>query len=95
MAAYVVVEVEVQDRERYEIYKQMVPASLAAYGGRFIVRGGKAESLEGGWTPERVVILEFPTAEQAKAWWSSAEYAGAKGLRQAAARTRMILVEGV
>ncbi|MDQ3684258.1 MAG: DUF1330 domain-containing protein [Acidobacteriota bacterium] len=95
MAAYVVVEVEVRDRERYETYKQMVPASLAAYGGWFIVRGGKAESLEGEWTPGRVVILEFPTAEQAKAWWSSAEYAEAKGLRQATARTQMILVEGV
>jgi len=95
MAAYVVVEVEVQDRERYESYKQMVPASLAAYGGRFIVRGGRAESLEGEWTPERIVILEFPTVEQAKAWWSSAEYAEAKGLRQATARTQMIVVEGV
>lgn len=95
MAAYVVVEVEVQDRERYETYKQMVPASLAAYGGSFIVRGGRAESLEGEWTPERIVILEFPTVERAKAWWSSAEYAEAKGLRQATARTRMILVEGV
>ena len=95
MAAYVVVEVEVQDRERYESYKQMVPASLAAYGGRFIVRGGRAETLEGEWTPERIVILEFPTVEQAKAWWSSAEYAEAKGLRQATARTQMIVVEGV
>ncbi len=95
MAAYVVVEVEVQDRERYETYKQRVPASLATYGGRFIIRGGRVESLEGEWTPGRIVILEFPTVEQAKAWWSSAEYAEAKGLRQATARTQMILVEGV
>ncbi len=95
MAAYVVVEIEVQDQGRYETYKQMVPASLAAYGGRFIIRGGRVESLEGEWTPGRIVILEFPTVEQAKAWWSSAEYAEAKGLRQATARTQMILVEGV
>ena len=73
----------------------MVPASVAAYGGRFIVRGGRTESLEGKWTPERIVILEFPTVERAKAWWSSAEYAEAKGLRQATARTQMIVVEGV
>ena len=95
MPAYVVVEVEVQDKERYETYKQMVPPSLAAYGGRFIVRGGAAETLEGEWSPKRLVILEFPSAEQAKAWWGSKEYAEAKALRQATARTQMIVVEGV
>ena len=95
MPAYVVVEVEVLDKERYETYKQMVPASLAAYGGRFIVRGGAAETLEGDWSPKRLVILEFPSVGQAKAWWGSTEYAGAKELRQATARTRMIVVEGV
>ena len=95
MPAYVVVEVEVLDKERYETYKQMVPASLAAYGGRFIVRGGAAETLEGDWAPGRVVIVEFPSAEKAKAWWGSDAYAPAKALRQATAHTQMILVEGV
>ena len=95
MAAYLVVEVEVWDGERYEDYKRMVPASLAAFGGRFIVRGGRTERLEGEWAPGRIVILEFPSAERAKAWWASAEYAEAKALRQATARTKMILVEGV
>jgi uncharacterized protein (DUF1330 family) len=95
MAAYVVVEVEVQDADRYETYKRMVPPSLAPYGGRFIVRGGEVETLEGEWSPERLVIVEFPTAEQAKAWWGSEEYAGAKALRQATARSRMIVVAGV
>ncbi|HEX8068495.1 MAG TPA: DUF1330 domain-containing protein [Pyrinomonadaceae bacterium] len=95
MAAYIVAEIEVQDKERYETYKQMVPPTLAAYGGRFLVRGGEVESLEGEWLPKRLVILEFPSAERAKAWWSSAEYAEAKALRQATARSQMILVAGV
>jgi uncharacterized protein (DUF1330 family) len=95
MPAYIVVEVEVLDKERYENYKQMVPPSLAAYGGRFLVRGGAAETLEGTWSPKRLVILEFPSVERAKAWWESSEYADAKALRQATARTQMIVVEGV
>jgi uncharacterized protein (DUF1330 family) len=95
MAAYVVVEIEVLDAERYETYKRMVPPSLTAYGGRFIVRGGVAETLEGTWSPKRLVILEFPSAAQAKTWWDSPEYAEAKALRQATARTQMIVIEGV
>ncbi|HEV2802882.1 MAG TPA: DUF1330 domain-containing protein [Pyrinomonadaceae bacterium] len=95
MAAYIVVEVEVQDKDRYETYKQMVPPSLAAYGGRFLVRGGEVETLEGDWSPKRLVIAEFPSVERAKAWWSSQEYAEAKALRQATARSRMIVIAGV
>ena len=95
MPAYVVVEIEVLDAERYETYKQMVPPSLAAYGGRFVVRGGTAETLEGEWSPKRLVIVEFPSVERAKAWWGSPEYAEAKALRQATARTQMVVVEGV
>ena len=95
MAAYVVVEIEVLDKDRYEHYKQLTPPTLAPYGGRFIVRGGAAETLEGDWSPPRFVIVEFPSIEQAKAWWASAEYAEAKALRQATARTQMIVVAGV
>ena len=95
MPAYVVVEVEVNDPVRYENYKAMVPPSLETYGGRFLVRGGKVETLEGDWSPKRLVMVEFPSAEQAKAWWASEEYAEAKALRQATARTQMIVVEGV
>ena len=95
MSAYVVVEVEVQDPVRYESYKQMVPPSLAAYGGKFVVRGGALETLEGTWAPKRLVILEFPSVERAKAWWASQEYAEAKALRQATAHTEMIVVSGI
>ena len=95
MAAYIVVEVDVRDAERYEDYKRLVPPTLAEYGGRFVVRGGAAETLEGDWSPGRVVIVEFPSSEKAREWWASSEYAPAKALRQATAHTRMILVEGV
>lgn len=95
MAAYIIAEVEVRDSARYEDYKRLVPPTLEAYGGRFIVRGGAAEALEGEWSPRRVVILEFPSAEKAREWWGSAEYAPAKELRQATADSKLILVEGV
>ena len=73
----------------------MVPPSLAAYGGRFLVRGGKVENLEGDWSPKRLVMVEFPSVERAKEWWDSPEYAEAKALRQATAKTQMIVVEGL
>jgi uncharacterized protein (DUF1330 family) len=95
MPAYVVVEIEVLDAEKYETYKQLVPPSINAYGGRFLVRGGRVETLEGEWSPKRFVIVEFPSVARAKAWWDSAEYAEAKALRQASAHTEMIVVEGL
>lgn len=94
MAAYIVVQVDVKDPERYADYRAMVPPTLAKYGGRFIVRGGKTETLEGTWSPKRFVVVEFPTLEQAKAWWASPEYAEAKALRQATSETQMIVAEG-
>jgi uncharacterized protein (DUF1330 family) len=95
VSAYLVVEVEVLEPVRYEKYKQMVAPSLEAYGGRFLVRGGAVETLEGDWSPKRLVVLEFPSSARAKAWWGSQEYAEAKALRQATAKTRMVLAEGI
>jgi uncharacterized protein (DUF1330 family) len=95
MKGYIIAEVQIHDAVRYENYKKLTPASLEHFGGRFIVRGGGTESLEGGWTPGRVVVIEFPSPAQAKAWWASDDYAPAKALRQATAHTRMLLVEGV
>lgn len=95
MAAYVIVNIEVTDPVRYEEYKKMALATVTAHGGRYIARGGHAESLEGTWRPERVVLLEFPSAQNAKAWWASEAYKPAKSLRQASARTEMIMVEGI
>jgi len=95
MPAYVVVEVDVHDAERYEHYKQLAPASIAAHGGRYLARGGNVDVLEGTWEPQRLVILEFPSASRARAWWSSPEYAEAKQLRHQTAATKMIIVEGL
>jgi uncharacterized protein (DUF1330 family) len=95
MPAYVVVDITVRDRETYERYKQLAAPAVAAYGGRYLVRGGATESLEGGWTPSRFVILEFPSVDAGRAWWASPEYRPAKALRQACADTDMVLVEGV
>jgi uncharacterized protein (DUF1330 family) len=95
MSAYIIVEVEVKDPVRYEDYKKLTPASIDAYGGRFIVRGGKAELIEGDQKPQRIVVLEFENSERAKAWWNSPEYSDAKKLRHATAESRMILVKGV
>jgi len=95
VSAFIVVEVDVADKERYETYKQMVPPSLEAFGGKFLVPGGSVETLEGEWLPKRLVIVEFPSMAEARAWWGSEEYAEAKALRQATAQTKMILAEGV
>jgi uncharacterized protein (DUF1330 family) len=95
MSAYVVVDIHITDTENFERYKQAVPRSIAQYGGRYLVRGGKAETLEGVWIPGRVVVLEFPSLEQARAWYESAEYVEAKALRHACARSNIILVEGM
>jgi uncharacterized protein (DUF1330 family) len=95
MAAYVIVEVDIHDPATYEEYKKLTPASISAHGGRFIVRGGNAINIEGDWDPKRIVVLEFPDLQTAKAWWSSPEYTKAKLIRQKSAYTKMIMVEGV
>jgi uncharacterized protein (DUF1330 family) len=95
MTAYIVAEIEVTDAVAYEEYRRQAPPSIAQYGGKYIVRGGHTETLEGEWLPKRIVILEFPSFEQAKKWWASPEYAAAKQLRHRSARTKMIVVDGI
>jgi uncharacterized protein (DUF1330 family) len=95
MPAYIIVEISIHNPAEYEDYKKLTPQSLKPFDGKFIVRGGQAESLEGYWNPERIVVLEFPSLEKAKAWWNSEGYAPAKALRQRTAHTKMILVPGV
>jgi len=95
MAAYVIVDVEITDPVRYAAYIRVVPPTIAKYGGRFLVRGGKSETLEGSWNPRRVVVLEFPTFEHARQWWASQEYSAPKALRQSASITNLVIVEGV
>ena len=95
MAAYVIAQIEIADADTFQEYRSQVPATLEPYGGRFLVRGGKVEALEGTWQPTRVVVLEFPDVGSAKAWWSSQAYESPKALRQRAAHTELIVVEGV
>jgi uncharacterized protein (DUF1330 family) len=95
MPAYVFANIEVTDPVLYEEYRKGVPATIAQYGGRYVARGGAAEGLEGGYAPKRVVILEFPSVERAKAWWDSPEYQPLRAIRQRASRGDLLLVEGL
>ena len=95
MSAYVVAEIEVDNPEGYEEYKKLAPPPIAAFGGKYIARGGRAENLEGDWQPKRLVILEFESVEKAKQWLDSEEYREAKALRHEHATSNMIVVEGV
>jgi uncharacterized protein (DUF1330 family) len=94
MPAYVIVDVEVTDPDQYEVYKKLTPASLVAYGGKFIVRGGQVETLEGGWNPGRIVVLEFPSYDNARQWYDSTEYVQARAVRRDAAQARIIVADG-
>lgn len=94
MAAYVFVEIDIYDQELYEEYKKMTPSTIEDFGGKFLVRGGKTEHLEGDWNPERIVVLEFPSVERAREWWESEAYTRARLIRQRAADTKMIILEG-
>jgi uncharacterized protein (DUF1330 family) len=95
LAAYVVANVTVKDPVRYEDYRRLVTPTIELFGGRFIARGGKIEVLEGDWHPGRLVILEFPSVEQARAWWHSAAYAEARAIRQATSEGTLLILEGV
>jgi uncharacterized protein (DUF1330 family) len=95
MPAYVIATVNVKDPVRYADYRKMVLPTITAHGGRFLARGGRTDTLEGEWQPNRLVIVEFPSVERAKAWWNSPEYAPAKALRQATSEGSLVVIEGV
>ena len=94
-SAYILANVDVTDPQQYEQYRKLSTIAMQAHGAEVCVRGGKVEVLEGDWTPNRVVLLKFPTAEAARAFYDSPEYAAAKAARQGAAVMRMVLIEGV
>lgn len=95
MAAYVIADITLQDQDRYDEYRRQVLATIEKYGGRFLVRGGAHETLEGTWSPGRIVVLEFPDKAALKRWYESEEYGPLITLRQAAATGSLIAVEGV
>jgi uncharacterized protein (DUF1330 family) len=95
MSAYVLVSVEVTDPDAYREYTAQTPGTVERYGGRFVVRGGQYETLEGDWSPQRIVVLEFPSVEQAKRWYNSTEYQRILPIRQRNSRTEFLtVVEG-
>jgi uncharacterized protein (DUF1330 family) len=95
MTGYIVADIEITDPDEYQKYAQQTAATIERYGGKFLVRGGRSETLEGDWKTERLVILEFPSVEQAKKWYDSPEYSAIKGIRHRSAVSKMLLVHGV
>ena len=95
MSAYVIADVEVLDSAAYEEYRQKVPATIAAFGGRYLVRGGALTALEGDWLPKRCVILEFPSMAQLKAWYASPEYTPLIAIRERTTKSMLVMVEGL
>ena len=95
MPAYIVFDIDIHDPHAYEEYRRLGAPTLAPYGGRFLARGGAAQTLEGDWSPKRVVVLEFDSTEQAQAWYQSTEYQTAKAFRDRSAHSIGIMVEGL
>jgi len=96
MPAYVIVDVQVTDPEKYGQYMALSPAAIEAYGGRFLARGGAHEVLEGNWLPARLAIAEFPDLAAARAFHDSAQYRAARAVRAGAtAQFNMVVVQGV
>ena len=95
MAAYVIVETDVTDPERYERYRAAATEAVVAAGGRYVVRGGALDVLEGDWEPSRLVVLEFDDLAAARRWYDSEGYRQARQLRQGAARLRVVAVQGL
>jgi uncharacterized protein (DUF1330 family) len=95
MPAYIVVDIEITDPAGYEEYKKLAGATVEKYGGKYIVRGGAVETLEGDWEPKRIVVLEFESVQRAKEWLNCEEYREPRKMRHRTAKTKMIIVESV
>ena len=94
MSAYLIAQTEIRDHETYDRYKAQVLPTIQKFGGRFIVRGGTLEVLEGGWTPSRMVVIEFPSMQHIRDWFASPDYAPLLALRKSAAVDHLVAVDG-
>jgi uncharacterized protein (DUF1330 family) len=94
MSAYVIGDVEVTDQAVFQEYRNRVGATVEQYGGRFVVRGGKVNPKEGDWQLHHLLMLEFPSLEQAERWYNSPEYKPLIAIREKAARTHLLIAEG-
>jgi len=95
MAAYVLADVTILDPDVYEDYRRQVGAGIEKYGGRYLVRGGASEVFEGGWRPNRLIVLEFPDMDGLRRWYQSDDYQALLRIRQSVARSNVIAVQGV
>jgi uncharacterized protein (DUF1330 family) len=95
MSAYVVIDVHATDEAKAARYRELSGPSVERHGGRFLVRGGAFEVLEGDWEPQRLVVIEFPTADAARAWYESDDYREARQVREGAGTWQMVVVDGV
>jgi uncharacterized protein (DUF1330 family) len=94
MTAYVIADVDVTDPVKYEDYKKLTPGAIAKHGGRFLARGGQCATLEGNWRPGRMIVIEFPSYQQARDFYTSVEYTAARRARAGAATLKMVVVDG-
>jgi uncharacterized protein (DUF1330 family) len=95
MAAYLISDVTVKNAAAFETYRARAAASIAQYGGRYLVRGGSIDALEGAWAPRTIIVVEFADLDRARAWYRSPEYAEALTVRDKALSRNLILVDGI
>jgi uncharacterized protein (DUF1330 family) len=95
MPGYVIAMIDVIDPEGFEEYRQKVPATIAAHGGRYLARGGQTEVVEGSLPSKRIAILEFPSMAQAKAWWSAPDYQPLRAIRERTTKSTLVITEGL
>jgi uncharacterized protein (DUF1330 family) len=94
MAGYFLLEIDVKDQAAYSEYLKVAPATVKQYGGKYLIRGGSVTPVEGGWNPKRLVLLEFPSVEQAKRWLDSPEYRKIAPIRERSTHSKAVIVEG-
>lgn len=95
MSAYIISDVTAKDADAFQTYRSRAAASIARYGGRYLVRGGPIEQLEGNWAPRAIIVVEFPDIERARTWYRSPEYAFALEVRDRALSRNLILLDGI
>ena len=95
MPGYLIAMIEVIDPKGFEEYRQKVPPTIAAHGGRYLARGGQVEILEGNLPSKRIAIVEFPSMAEAKAWWSSPDYQPLRAIRERTTKSTLVITEGL
>ena len=94
MAAYIIAEIEVKNPDKYSEYRDKVPKTVNKFGGRYIIRGTDVVPLEGGWVPERLVVIEFPDMTSLKRWYESDKYKSIRNMRMTSTLSKVIAIDG-